>query len=285
MGFLAEHHIARADLRAAVAGSFMRANDEIADPITIDIPRARHRMAAVAIDAHAVDDKAVAAIKTVQLNLGAKVIHQRAVIIRDPGPTEHDIGFASITAIGGCSPRPDNEIVNAITIDITRTGYRPTAFVTRIDTVYDKACAAVCIVVGQIGKVKFIALIKSERLTIFYIPTEHDIGFASITAIGISQSRPDKEIINAITIDITGARYRISALVFLIDTADDKATGAIATCQTGKIKTGPEITDIRSAFPKYNIGFARAIAIGISQWRADDQIIDAITIDITRAGH
>ena len=65
-----------------------------------------------------------------------------------------------------------------------------------------------------------------------------------------------------------------------IDTVDDKAIGAIAPCQTGKIKTGAEIANICSLFPKHNVGFARTIPVGISQWRADDQIINVIAIDI-----
>ena len=204
--------------------------------------------------------------------------------------TKHDIGFARTTVAIRVSPsRADDQIINPIAIHIACTGYGRTNLILSIDAIDDKTVGAVSADADQSGKVKFVVCIESECLTVIRILAEHDIGFARIAfAVGISPWRADDQILNPITIDIACAGYRISAFVTDIDAVDGKAVAAI---KVGQLNHGAKgihqdtiIIGIRPA--KHDIALASAtLSIGISVWRANDQIIKAITIHIAGAGH
>ena len=106
----------------AVGISLWRPDDQVIISIVIDIPCTGYRISAFVVSIDAVDDKAVAAIKTGQLNLSTKGIYQEAIFIMGSF-AEHDIGFAGIVVIGTRIRRPDDQIINAVTVDIACTGY------------------------------------------------------------------------------------------------------------------------------------------------------------------
>ena len=129
---------------------------------------------------------------------------------------KHHIALPRIVAIGVGIGGADNEVINAIAIDISRAAHRTTG-ATPINAVEDKAIAAVKVGEIQVG-VK--ALVAAKDHIAF------PRGVVSIEG-------TDDEVIDAITIDIPYAVYRTTGAVKLINAVEDKA---IATVEVGEVE-------------------------------------------------
>ena len=101
-------------------------------------------------------------------------------------------------------------------------------------------------------------------------------------AIWVSAVRPNDEIVDAIPVDIARTAYRPTRLVIGVDAREDEAPGAVAAgCreQAAQLEGGGKTR--RAA--KHHVALTGPIhAIGVGKIRPDDEIVDAIPVDIAR---
>ena len=150
---------------------------------------------------NAVEAEAVAAIK-----VGKSQARPEALAAK------HHVALAGIV-IGG--RRSDDQITDAVVIDVPGAGDAVAADVTQIDAVEAKAVVAI--------KVRKIEACPEA------LAAEHHIALAAI-AIGIGS--PDDHIIDTVAIDVAGARDREAAPVASIDAVDAEAIAAVEGRQT-----------------------------------------------------
>ena len=113
--------------------------------------------------------------------------------------------------------------------------------------------------------------------------TEDDIGLASVVSAIVAAISPDDQIVDAIAIDVAGVGDAAPGLIVCRIALDDEA---VAGRQGGQIDYLPsaDIDAEASGATEDNIGLACVDAAIVATARADDQIVDAITVDVTRVG-
>ena len=127
-GCVAKNHIAATGLGARKGC----ADNQVSQAIAVDIARARHAPAAVIVQALAIDHKAAAAG-------GNRAQVNRHATAR----AEHHIAAPRAAAAGRVSLRcPDDQVGQAIAVDIARTRHAPAALVARALAVDHKAAVA-----------------------------------------------------------------------------------------------------------------------------------------------
>src|SRR5262245_35619501 len=108
-------------------------DDQVSKPIAVDIARRGDRAAAKVVRRHTAELEAVAAIEGGKVDIRGKAGRL----------AEHDIARAGIATIwvGACGP--DNQIVEAVAVDVTSRRDRPAAIVVRRQAEERESVAAV----------------------------------------------------------------------------------------------------------------------------------------------
>ena len=174
------------------------------------------------------------------------------------------MGLADAIFGGAGGPRRDDKIVNAIAIDIARTRH----------------CSTGTVEIGVADDGEAIARRKTRQIdrgTRRSSLPEDDIGRAGVRAARITENRADDDVVESVAIDIARARDAEPGKIARDIALNDEA---IARGKTGQIDIGPR----RPGLPEDDIGFTRIAAAIVAIGRADDQIVDAVAIDVARAG-
>jgi hypothetical protein len=132
---LAEHHVAvaRLDVRIASAIAKRCPNDKVVKAVAVDVAGRRHRKAGLIAHIRAMDDEAaVTGRDRGEVDLGRKA----------GGLAEHHVAVACIAAcIAGATAAlcPDDEVVEAVAVDVAGRGYRRAGPVTHVLAMDDEA--------------------------------------------------------------------------------------------------------------------------------------------------
>src|SRR5262245_9429714 len=114
---------------------------------------------------------------------------------------------------------------------------------------------------------------------------EHDVAVARIVACvarAVALHSPDDEVVEAVAVDVAGRRYRIAGLVVRVLAMDDEA--AVAGRDRGEV-------DLRCkarGFAEHDVAVARkvaGVAGAIAKVCPDDEVVEAVAVDVTRRGH
>ena len=229
-------------------------NDEIREAIAVDIAGGIDAAAGDVARALAIDDKAAVA------SCDGREVDGSGV-----GFAEDHIGAPGVCARWWIAAVSRNdEISEAITIDVTSTGHAVAALVSRTLPIDHKATAAFCnggqINGGSGGCAK-----------------DH-IGAACVGAGGwIAEISADDQIRQPVTVDITSGGNAVAAEVARGLAIDDKA--AVACCDGGEVDGGGV------GFAEDHIGAPGTLArCRIAFEGTNDQISEAIAVDITGGG-
>ena len=219
---MTEHNIGFASILLDFGICKICADDKVINAVPVYIASTGHGPTSVVTCRTTVDDKACAATATGQaceIKACCEVLNQLTFIIMGAF-AEYNIALARIRLVIWISLTcADDQIVNAVAVDVAGTGNGLADFVPCCTTVDDKACAAIA--TGQACEIK--AAIKSTGLA------EHNIACTGIHIVAnISPWRPDDEVIDAISIHITGTGHGHATVVTCRDSVDDKACAAIA---------------------------------------------------------
>ena len=262
-------------------------DDQIIATIAIHIPRRRHGSASPVMTQVTVElvggtgapDQAQV---DVPIDAAIPCIRRRQIGGKD------QIGFARTDVTIAASPCPDQQIVVAIAINIPRRGYRPTSSV---------SCRIAREMIGSahtrdLTKVDHPIRGGIRRIRRRQIGGKDQIGRAGIDNPAIGKGRPNQQIVQTITINITSRGDRNTSLVApcgAFELISYKSTSAIRYLGIIKINhaIGGAIRRIRqcqiSAIQQ--IGLARCARTRImKRSRPDQQIGNAIAINITSRG-
>ena len=173
----AKHHIAGALGRVGTRC----ADDQIVDAIAIDVTRAAHRPAGNVQSRGALDG---------QIGVSGEVDGHRKALI---GAEHHVAGAGTVAAVRGGVRHADDQIIDAIAVDVARAADRAAGFV--------KSRGALD---GQVGVAREVdgrrkALIAAEH---------HVAGAGKVTAIRVGSSGADDHIVDAIAVDVARATDR-----------------------------------------------------------------------------
>ena len=129
---LAEHHIARAGIGAVRIGT-AGADDQVGEAVAVDVAGRGDRAAAAVIRRHAAELEAVAAVEAREVEVGGKA----------RGLAEHHIARARIGAVRIGPVGADDQVGEAVAVDVARRGDRAAAVVIRRHAAELEAVAAV----------------------------------------------------------------------------------------------------------------------------------------------
>ena len=251
---LAEHQEGRA--RAAVADvRAARADQEVIQAVAVDVTGCRNRPARLVVGELAGDLEAVAPVQTGQLQ-GR----------REAAPAVDDVaGSAGAAPVRVGQVGADQEIGPAVAVDVSCPGHRPSGPVACQLAVDAKSVGPVQGRKGDIGA-------PGPAMT------EHHIGPAGIALPGrIERLGPDDDVGIAVGIDVAGSRHRGSDIVARRRAVQLEPVGPI---QAGQIEVGGPAAGLA----KHHPGAAGVSPIRIGVLRADDQVRQTITVDVTRRG-
>ena len=97
--------------------------------------------------------------------------------------------------------------------------------------------------------------------------------------------RADDEVVDAVAVDVAGAAHRAARVVVGIDAFEDEARAAVAARrreQAAQLEGGRK--SARAA--EHHVALAgSSLAVGVGTIRADDQVVDAVTVDVAGAAH
>ncbi|HMM68185.1 MAG TPA: hypothetical protein PKC03_14705 [Dokdonella sp.] len=178
--------------------------------------------------------------------------------------SEHDIAPARIVAFRERIDRADDQIVETVMVDVACSGNRSATEVVTGCTIHAEPVASVQ---------------RAERdICRKTVAAKHDITAAAAGSIGIGKRRANEKIIEAVAIDIAGAGDRITTPVESGRAGQAKSVAAIKRRQ---IKAGDKTTDPA----EYHEAATAETPVRVGEWRADQQIGDAIAVDIACTGY
>src|SRR5262245_51497627 len=114
---------------------------------------------------------------------------------------------------------------------------------------------------------------------------EHDVAVARIVACvarAVALHSPDDEVVEAVAVDVAGRRYRIAGLVVRVLAMDDEA--AVAGRDRGEV----DLRRKARGFAEHHVAVARkvaGVAGAIAKVCPDDEVVEAVAVDVTRRGH
>ena len=199
----AEDHIAAAGIAAGGGVAVVRTNDQVGQTVAVDVARARHAKAAPVPSALTVDHEATCA-----------GCHCAEVHSRSAGLPEHHIAAAGLAAGGGvATERSDDQVRQAVAIDIAGARDTKAAVVKRGFAVDDEAAGAGCDRAEVHRQAAGLA--------------EHHIAAAGIDACGrVAMVRTDDQVSQAVAVHIAGTRHADAAFVSPALAVDDEAACA-----------------------------------------------------------
>ena len=255
----AKDHIATTRASHCSRVTQVGAHDQVGQAVAVDVARRCHADAAAVQCALAVDDKAANAVgHRAQLDGGAAVLAKHQVA----APSIH--AGAGISALGA-----NDQVGQAVAVDVTGTGYAPTAVVAADAAVDHKTTRAR----GHRAQVDC----RAAGLAKHHIAApgaEHRCGAR------IAIRRADDQVGQAVTVDITCTRHTPAAVVTGTLPIDDKAArpaGHRAEVD-GRARRGAKH---HVAAP--GIGPGRGARVAVRS--AHNQVGQAVTVDVARSHH
>ena len=253
---LAEHHVAAAGIRAADVGiAALGAYDQVHQAVAVDVAGRGHAGPTLVAGALAVDDKAAAA--------GG---HRREFHRRSARLAEHHEAAARVCAVGLVAfDGGDDEVGQAVAVDVARTSQPVATFVGGALAIDDEAAGA-----GAHGRE-----VHSPRPCL----AEHQVAAAGIhAACWICPVGADEHIGQAVAVHIAGVGHPKAAVVTGVFAIDHEAAGAC-----GHVR---ELHGGGARLAKDDVALARTRAAGrVGQIGADEQVGDAVAIDVAAAAH
>jgi len=250
---LAEHDITLAGFSVAVGIGAVGADDYVEDTVAVDVARAADRFARAVVAIDAVDDKAARAVHDI------RQLDRTAVRF-----AEHDVTLAGVVTVRVGVRRAHDKVVQAVAVHVADGADRSAGKVRAIDAVDGKAARAVRHV-RQLDR-------TAVRLA------EHDIALAGLAAVRIGPERADDHIRQAVTVHVARAADRVAGLIVAVDTLDHEAAAPR--------RDGGQFDRIGIArLAEHDITLAGLSAVRIAARRADNNVIDAVAVDVARAAH
>ena len=220
---LAEHHVAVARSGACVAGAVgpLCSDDQVVEAVAVDVAGRGDRSAGEVIDFLAMDDEADrTARERGEVDLGRK----------GTGLAEHHIAVAGRGAcVAGAIAAlcPDDQVVEAVAVDVAAEDTEPTGYIAAILAMDDEAAVA-----GRDrGEVDLGR--KAGGLAEHHIAVaREDAGVAGAIAVG----SPDDEVVEAVAVDVAGRGDRIAGVIARVLAMDDEAP--VAGRDRGEVDLG-----------------------------------------------
>ena len=157
-----------------------------------------------------------------------QVAHVRLLREKDRGEAEHHIALAGV-AVG--TRRPDDQVIEAVAVDVARARDRAAAVVTGVDPVEPEAVRAV-----ERGQIEARGEARGRA--------EDDVALAGdLLPSGIGARRPDDQVVDAVAVEVARARDREAAVVIGVDPVEPEAVAAVERGQIearGEARGGAE---------------------------------------------
>ena len=131
---MAKHHITGSGKIVSIGVSTVCADDEVVESITVDVSGPTYRTTREIICSHAIDRETITAIKVSEVEGGGEAVLATEYHITSSGRSV-SIGVGTVCA--------DNEVINAITVDVPGSTYRKTRSVLCGHAVNRKAVSAI----------------------------------------------------------------------------------------------------------------------------------------------
>ena len=254
-GERAEHHVA---LTGEVAVAIRRADDEIADAVTVHVPRRADREAARVERIDAVDGEAVGAVESAKIEGGAEV----------GLGAEHHVALTRAGSSAGIGlGRADDEIADAVAVHVSRRAHRLAAQVARV-------AALNAVAVAPVKGIQFDRRAKARRRP------EYHIALAGTgLAAWISEEGADDQVIDAVAVHVARTIHRVATVVIGIDTVNDETVGSVEATERdrGAEPVGAAEHDVALA------GTQPPVRRGMC--RANDHVVVAVAVHIARGAH
>ena len=252
----AEHDIAAAGVSAAGRISLAHTDDQVGHAVAVDVAGSRHGQAAAGAGGLTFDGEA------------ARAGRHRAELDSPRGAAAvDDVGPAGVAACARVSQwRRDDEVRQTVAVEIARPGHGAAAAV---------ACA---------GALDHEAARTRRDCRQRYrgrgAAAEDNVGAACVTSRRrVGAGRADDQIRQAVAVDVTRRSHGGTAAVACGLTVDDEATTAAGhRRQVDRSDTAAASEDDVAA-----AGLEACRRVGIA--RADDEIADAVAVDVARARH
>src|SRR5262249_5635997 len=190
-------------------------------------------------------------------------------------PPEHQIALACRCTGMECA---NEQIVDAVAVDIAGAGYEVARVVKEIDTLEYEPCTSIA-TCGWIETPQLEVRRKTRGA-----PKYH-VALARVQAVWVRFGRPNHQIIDTIAVDIARAAYRGAREVPRVYAPENEAGATVAP------EGGIEAAQLEHSWesdrpPEHNVGLTSAIlVVRIGVARADDQVFDAVAIDDTCTAH
>ena len=265
----AEHHVAVAgvgfDIARRVAA--LGADDQVVEAVAVDVAGGGDRAAGQVAGILADDDEAAAAGGDVgQVDGRAKAA----------GPAEHHVAVAGVgfdiarrvAALGA-----DDQVVEAVAVDVAGRGDRdagPVVAILAEDCQTAAAGGDGCQVDGRA---------KAARLAEDHVAVAGVIGLD--IARRVAARRADDQVVEAVAVDVAGRRDRDARIVAGILAEDDEAAAAGGDAgQVDGCAEAARLAEHYVAVAGIALGIVRRVAVP----GADDQVVEAVAVDVAGGG-
>ena len=232
----------------------MGADDQVGEAVAVDVARRGDRAAAAVARRHAAELEAVAAVEARQVEVGGKA----------RGLAEHHIARAGIAAVRVGAEGADDQVGEAVAVDVAGRGDREAAAVVRRHAAELEAVAAVEARQVEVGG-------KARGLA------EHHIARAGIGAVRVGAVGADDQVGEAVAVDVAGRGDRAAAAVVRRHAAELEAVAAVEARQV-------EVGGKARGLAEHHIARAGIVAVRVGAAGADDQVGEAVAVDVARRG-
>ena len=170
-------------------------------------------------------------------------------------------------------PPAHNQVGEAVTVDVAGRGHRLAGYIVRAFATDDEAAVAG----GDRGQVDLRRKIAGVA--------KHHVAVACLVACvagAVGDQSPDENVIEAVAVDVAGRGDRIAGRIARILAMDDEA--AIAARDRGEVNLRREA----GGLAEHHIAVARpraGVAGAVSARSPDDDIVEAVAVDIAGRGH
>ena len=201
----AENHIGFTGALTAIVIE-RRADNEVIKPVAVDVAGRRHAASQLIVRAVARDDEAVIGGKAVNLDHLAAVRGGSAETV---GFSVHNVGLAGVTMGVVAEHRADDNVGEAVAIDIAGAGNAPAQLIGWDVVAGDE----------EAGRLRQ-GLKLDDALSICGADhpkvagaAEEDKGLAAVDLRVVAKSRADDEVVEPVAIDVAGGRYAVAGLI------------------------------------------------------------------------
>ena len=264
-----EQHIGAASI---VAGFVVRrrADDNIGEAVAVDVPGVGDALAEFLAGIGGLNDKAF-----IGAEIGERDCLAACAIWRAKGlvPAIDHIRLTGIAARRAVDKNcADHNVVETVAIDVAGRGDAAAQLAGRLFAEHDET-----VLPGQSRNVDQAAHAEAARLS------EHHIGFAGVRRPAGGPTRTDDNVGEPVAINVPG-RSNVPAGITIVDVApDNEAVGRRQKRHVEDLPTAGQNADTGADAEKH-IGFPGAIPAVIIVRRADDEIVEAVAVDVAGRG-